>query len=416
MRVLIRGGGLINKGAEAMLLTAKVELGARLATASFVLPFDCIRHDSEQTQAHAYGFAVKPLREESAFASTSRLTHAALFSRYKARDLLRRRSEHLETLNMLMDVDAVVDVHGYAFGDPWGEHYATRTDLFVEHCRAHGKPYVFLPQSWGPFQRKSTLGRYRAICSGATGLFARDKASRAYVGELLGRPAEAIALSPDIAFRFRPAQNAEAAPLFAALGIEERVGALVGIAPNMRVFERAIGEGSENAYMRALVNIARLFLAEGVRVVLIPHEIKARQSATERDDDRFLISRVAEELADARVIPMVGNYTAPQIKAVIGQLDLLIGSRFHALVGALSSGVPVVALGWSHKYDELLDDVGLRGYCTGYDELHWEQVRPKVLSAWKVREGLRGILDARLPAIQSQVDECFDEVAQMLVH
>jgi len=46
------------------------------------------------------------------------------------------------------------------------------------------------------------------------------------------------------------------------------------------------------------------------------------------------------------------------LKGYLAQARLVISSRFHALVGALSQGVPSIAVGWSHKYDLLLQDYG----------------------------------------------------------
>lgn len=55
-------------------------------------------------------------------------------------------------------------------------------------------------------------------------------------------------------------------------------------------------------------------------------------------------------------IPVLDPQHALKIKWIIGQSKLVISSRFHGLVSALSQGVPVIATGWSHKYQELLRD------------------------------------------------------------
>jgi colanic acid/amylovoran biosynthesis protein len=44
------------------------------------------------------------------------------------------------------------------------------------------------------------------------------------------------------------------------------------------------------------------------------------------------------------------------LKRYLGTALFVVGSRFHALVSALSQGVPVLAVGWSHKYEALLSD------------------------------------------------------------
>ena len=45
-----------------------------------------------------------------------------------------------------------------------------------------------------------------------------------------------------------------------------------------------------------------------------------------------------------------------KLKSVLSDYLFVVGSRYHALVAALSNSTPVIALGWSHKYDELLAD------------------------------------------------------------
>src|SRR5690606_14730126 len=41
---------------------------------------------------------------------------------------------------------------------------------------------------------------------------------------------------------------------------------------------------------------------------------------------------------------------------IIGDSYLIVGSRFHALVSALSQNIPSIALGWSHKYKTLFSE------------------------------------------------------------
>src|SRR5262249_33913841 len=57
-------------------------------------------------------------------------------------------------------------------------------------------------------------------------------------------------------------------------------------------------------------------------------------------------------------LTVVREASPSKLKGILGTARVIIGSRFHALVGALSQAVPSVAVGWSHKYEMLLSDYG----------------------------------------------------------
>jgi colanic acid/amylovoran biosynthesis protein len=85
-------------------------------------------------------------------------------------------------------------------------------------------------------------------------------------------------------------------------------------------------------------------LAESVGAYLLIHET--------RDIE------LAQQLAEDSPTPVeIVTETDPLIlKRYLGTSLFVVGSRFHALVSALSQGIPVLAVGWSHKYEALLAD------------------------------------------------------------
>ena len=50
------------------------------------------------------------------------------------------------------------------------------------------------------------------------------------------------------------------------------------------------------------------------------------------------------------------------LKAIIGNSKLIISSRYHGLINALYQSVPVIATGWSHKYEALMNEYSLGDY------------------------------------------------------
>ena len=148
------------------------------------------------------------------------------------------------------------------------------------------------------------------------------------------------------------------------------------------------------------------------QVVLIPHEIGLDRAR----DDRYLIELVGR-LCDGRapVYPMVGDYSAAEIKSVIGHVELLVSSRYHATIAALSQRIPAVVVGWAHKYDELMRDAGLSEYVLQCQTADNDSLLHLVSQAWQRRRSLVQVLEETVAPMERSADAVFDHTAAVLL-
>ena len=407
MDILLLGAGFANKGAEAMTRTVQAELRKRLGPVRFHVVAKGLDQPAFRPLLEETDLQVVPARPARSRALGLALRQPALLS-----DRLFGRGKRLRLASAVAAVDAVVDINGYAYGDPWGSRPARLACQAARDCRRRRKPYLFFPQAWGPFENEEVRQLCAAACLRAQMVSARDSVSRAHLERLPGLSPAAVSLDPDIAFSFSGAAPEVGRAILAERGLPVGGTPLVGIAPNMRVYERTPGTGADNRYVQCLADICRGVHRLGAAVVLIPHYVVP--SETGAADDRTLCGWVQDAAGMPGIAAWTGYPSAPEIKSVIGQLDLLVGSRFHALVAALSSGVPTLALGWSHKYVELLRTFGLQDYVVDHDRLDAGELRRLVAEIYGRRAELGRAVAQALPAVQRQVAGLFDRAAARL--
>jgi colanic acid/amylovoran biosynthesis protein len=99
------------------------------------------------------------------------------------------------------------------------------------------------------------------------------------------------------------------------------------------------------------------------------------------------------------------------LKGVIGSACVAAGSRYHALVGAMSSGVPAVGIGWSHKYEALFADFGVRELCVRNGAPVAEVIDVVAgLAGSAEREIVRARLETRAEALSLEVSDMWARV------
>ncbi len=228
-------------------------------------------------------------------------------------------------------VDALLDASGFAFGDQWGVEPARNLGRLYESYASLGKPVVLLPQAFGPFMDPAVVRAASEALSHAGLIFARDLESFENVRSLNCSKAQ-VRLAPDFTNLVEPEPRDQSEPT-------------VAVIPNARMTDMpgSIDEGSYLEFMRSCVSAAR---EAGYRVIAIGHE----------PADLGYAKRLSDEHASGVAVYRIRD--AVDAKAVIGGCELVVSSRFHGLVNAMSQAVPAVGTSWSHKYVHLFNDYG----------------------------------------------------------
>ena len=110
-------------------------------------------------------------------------------------------------------------------------------------------------------------------------------------------------------------------------------------------------------------------------------------------DDRLVADDIRARMEQAdRLSVLRGEYSAEELKAVYGLMDLHIGTRMHSNILAAAMGVPIVALANEAKAPCLMDSLNLAGYCLDNLSLTTEALWGKVTMALEHRQQLRSHL------------------------
>ena len=429
MKILITGAGFENKGAEAMLRTVQVELNNRLPDADFFLwrpsqwncrlalnngfspfqfPFD--KGDSLWHWAHGQRIRLLLWSLKELLSTRDSRDIYAVFSK-KIR-MTRACNRYLKRSKM--DFDVLIDICGFAYGDSWGVGNFLNIGLLREYCQENGNPKFFLPQAWGNFEKPEVRDALREMLNDKRVYFySRDEHSCRYLEQALEKTKGSIPVTSDIAFGFQGDTLERGESILRNMGCSLS-RPIIGVAPNMQVYNRIAGSGMGNKYLQALVNLVDFcHKHHDVDIVLQSNHMALSQ---DRIDDRYLCSLIALSVANPNRCFMTREFlTAEATKALIGRFDYLIGSRFHSLVFGFSQGVPGMAVSWSHKYRELFSLFGMEDQVQEGQDIDADVLIEMFEKGWGKREEQRVLILKKAKQLQDEVNMLFDEVAEKLL-
>lgn len=238
------------------------------------------------------------------------------------------------SLDVMLDIGA---------GDSFTDIYPIRRFMLLIGtkflCARTGVPLVFSPQTIGPFSRQPHSMLAAWTMRHAETVFARDATSLEAAQRLAPEAKNRLAVDVAFALPFKPAAKGP--------------GTRVGI--NVSGLLYGGGYAGNNAfgltidYQEFTHRLVDALLARsGVSVELISHATSPNLPA---DDDASAVAKVAAAFPGAKPIPPFASPS--EAKSHISGLDFLVAARMHATIAAYSTGVPVVPISYSRKFEGL---------------------------------------------------------------
>ncbi|MBX0333242.1 polysaccharide pyruvyl transferase family protein [Pontibacter sp. HSC-14F20] len=230
------------------------------------------------------------------------------------------------------NVDVILDGSGFVFGDKWGVSKANNRLIdYIDYWKRQGKKIILLPQAFGPFENSELRSRLIKIIELADLIFARDPLSFEYITNV--KASENIHLMPDFTNLVEGIIPAD---------FDSNLNQ-IAIIPNSKLVETSTLQLDE--YINLLKNIISSLQIRKEKPFFLIHE---------GIGDLQIANKVNALLLNK--VNIIDNKNALEIKGIIGASKATITSRFHGLVSSLTQAVPTLTIGWSHKYEMLLQD------------------------------------------------------------
>lgn len=291
------------------------------------------------------------------------------------------------------DVDVVLEASGFAYGAPWPLQFLQNTAREVVRFHHAGKPFIFMPQAFGPFSCNASKAAMVDIINHATAVFVRDEVSLSHLRQCQDPLPAHVQLAVDFTIGFR-AQHTSPVE-----GVTPPYAVLI---PNHKVvssFHHAHADRDYQGYVTAFADAAKYLTEQGIQVILLNHEGAL---------DAKICTEIAQ-LSNARTLDLADPLA---LKQFIGGASLVISSRFHGAVNALSQAVPCIATSWSHKYQQLMTDFGVADYCLA--EVSSQGLIQQIIQINRDRPAIVATLTANAATLSQQNARMWQQLGVLL--
>jgi len=300
----------------------------------------------------------------------------------------------------ILNADLVLSAGGGYLADPYQRQFPF---WYLEHLCVHsaGAPLVFFSQSFGPADKWLSKFFLRRSLGVASGFISRDRLSFERLERLVANQPNTTVCA-DVALT---------APLVAPVEREYRT---IGVSLLKWVNFSASQAVSHEAYLHSVHEaVVSCLNAESdlhVRLYATNHGLgrNAMDDVAVCEDmrNRLALSGFADRCHVADWTADVASFCSD-----VASCELLVASRMHSAVLALSQGVPVVGIAYEEKMFGLLELFGLDEHCV---PIETPDAFGGIISAgWSARSATRKTVRDALPSLRDNAAYAMEFCSQI---
>lgn len=277
--------------------------------------------------------------------------------RYPEIDFLIRRPkiknpiDWIKIKNEMAGLDIIFDVtFGDGFSDIYGKMWNFTTDMLKQLAINSKKPLILLPQTYGPYKNLLLKKWAEQLVKECHMAYSRDTAS---AKEMNIKCKDKIRVITDMAFGL---------PYDKTMYNIDKTRINVGVNVSALLWDSGYAKDNKfelkvDYYTYIMNLIEKLLEMDKYAVHLIPHVISTNNYNNAENDLRPCKEVKNRFLDNDKVICAPAFETPIEAKSYIANMDIFVGARMHATIGAVSAGVATIPFAYSKKFKTMFGNL-----------------------------------------------------------